>query len=143
MNVPSANQCFYCFSADKLLFVVKIIISVSSWSRKSSLRSVFLKSSDKPLTDVVDGVWRCLRMVCMIISGRGSSPAALSGKVRNAQWRIVLVSSSDVAARALIWLTSSITGMRSGFGAWLCSVGWDRKVSIDKFVWHRAKESID
>lgn len=60
--------------------------------------------------------------------------AAVKGNVRNASWRIVLVGSSDIAARALTLLFSSTAWIRSGFGGCECDVGSDRNASMEEFV---------
>ena len=138
-NVPSANQCLDCLSTDKLFSVVNIIISASWWSTKASPRSVVFKCSCRTPSEPTIVVARCRRIVCKMISVRGIAPAALSGKVQRAEWRIVLDGSSDIAARVFIWLLSSMAEIRSGFGACVCVVVWDKKASIDKFVWQRAE----
>ena len=84
---------------------------------KSSSRYVFLNFSGKrPSTSTFSTV-RCRRIISISDSFRGSSPAALNGYLRKAEWRIVLVDSFVVMARVFISFFNWMAGIRSGCGA--------------------------
>ncbi len=71
------NQCLQLFNNDKFVFVVKIIISLSSYKTNSSPRSVFLKLSGKRVFESEHGVERCRRIVLVKELGDGELPTAL------------------------------------------------------------------
>lgn len=143
LNVPSINQCLHFFNKDRFVGVVKIIISSSSYNIKSSPRSVFRKLSGKRAFVSEHGVQRCLRIVLANEFGDGKLATEVKGINLNAECRIELEDSSDVAAFTLIWFLTSIAGMRSAFEACECVVGSDTNESIGRFVWQRAKKQTE
>ena len=78
----------------------------SSCKMKSSNRSVFRRWSARRPSPVAFGVGRCRRIVFISISALGNWPAAESGNVRQADWRMALDCSSVVAAR--VWFCFSV-----------------------------------
>ena len=101
MSRQETNACILAIKTN-LFFVVKIIISLSSYNINSSPRSVFLKLSDKRLFESEYGVEGCRLIVLINESSFGKLLTALKGKDRIAECRIELEASSDVAALILI-----------------------------------------